>query len=155
MLKMQASSVPPVSNTTVPSNTTAITKSQEQILIQSSGAMIAVIVVGIIIILAILLIILKTYNRRTHVSRVLGASGGSKPRQKMSQSTAQRNMPLSAMGVSSVSGSIANSNPASENGFQLPRVELNSEGEHHIEQFSTNSGSTAVTIHDIPSLENT
>lgn len=117
--------------------------------------MIAVIVIGIIIILAILLIILKTYNRRTHVSRVLGAGGGSKPRQKMSQSTVQGNMPLSTMGVSSVSGSIANSNEASENGFQVPRTELSSVGENHIEQFSTTSGSTVVTIHDAPSLENT
>ncbi|KAM9340948.1 noncompact myelin-associated protein [Symphorus nematophorus] len=152
---MQASTVSPVTNTTVHSNATAITKSREQILIQSSGAMIAVIVIGIIIILAFLLIVLKTYNRRTHVSRVLGASGGSKPRQKMSQSTVQSSMPLSPVGVSSVSGSITNSNPASENGFRLPRAELNSVEENHIEQFSTNSGSTAVTIHDVPSLENT
>nr|XP_046269799.1 noncompact myelin-associated protein isoform X2 [Scatophagus argus] len=117
--------------------------------------MIAVIVIGIIIILAVLLIILKTYNRRTHVSRVLGASGGSKARQKTSQSTGQTNMPLSAMGVASVSGSIANSDPASENSFQLPRVELNSMEENRMERFSTTSGSTAVTIHDIPSMENT
>ncbi|XP_076605462.1 noncompact myelin-associated protein [Chaetodon auriga] len=149
---MQASTVSPVTSTTVPSN---VTKSREQILIQSSGAMIAVIVIGIIIILAILLIILKTYNRRTHVSRVLGASGGSKPRQKMSQSTVQSSMPLSTMGVNSVSGSIPSSNPAADNGFRLPRVELNSVEENHIEQFSTTSGSTAVTIHDTPSLENT
>ncbi|XP_041810169.1 noncompact myelin-associated protein [Chelmon rostratus] len=152
---MQASTVSPVTNTTVPSNTTAVTKSKEQILIQSSGAMIAVIVIGLIIILAILLIILKTYNRRTHVSRVLGASGGSKPRQKMSQSTVQSSMPLSTMGVTSVSGSIGNSNPPPENGFRLPRVELNSVEENHIEQSSTTSGSTAVTIHDAPSLGNT
>ncbi|XP_029982273.1 noncompact myelin-associated protein [Sphaeramia orbicularis] len=152
---MQASTASPVTNTTVTTNTTATTKSREQILIQSSGAMIAVIVVGIIIILAILLIILKTYNRRTHVSRVLGASGGSKPRPKTSQSTVQSNVPLSPIGISSVSGSVANSNPASENGFQLPRVELSSMEGNHIEQFSTTSGSTVVTIHDIPSLGNT
>ncbi|XP_040917487.1 noncompact myelin-associated protein [Toxotes jaculatrix] len=152
---MQSSTVSPVTNTTVTSNTTITTKSKEQILIQSSGAMIAVIVIGIIIILAILLIILKTYNRRTHVSRVLGASGGSKPRPKMSQSTAQSSMPLGAMGVHSVSGSITNSNPASENSFQLPRVELSSVEGNHIEQFSTTSGSTEVTIHDTPSLGNT
>lgn len=117
--------------------------------------MIAVIVIGIIIILAILLIILKTYNRRTHASRVLGARGGSKPRPKMSQSTVQSNMPLSTMGVSSISGSIPNSNPASENSFQLPRVELSSVEGNHIEQFSTTSDSTVVTIHDNPSLGNT
>ncbi|XP_044023697.1 noncompact myelin-associated protein [Siniperca chuatsi] len=152
---MQASTVSPVTNTTVPSNTTNTTKSKEQVLIQSSGAMIAIIVIGIIIILAILLIILKTYNRRTHVSRVLGASGGSKPRAKMSQSTIQSSMPLSTMGVSSVSGSITNSNPASGNGFRLPRAELNSVEENHILQFSTTSGPTVVTIHDAPSLGNT
>ncbi|XP_022606772.1 noncompact myelin-associated protein [Seriola dumerili] len=152
---MQASTVSPVTNTTVPSNTATVTKSKEQILIQSSGAMIAVIVIGIIIILTILLLILKTYNRRTHASRVLGASGGSKPRPKMSQSTGQSSVPLSTMGVNSVSGSIANSNPATENGFQLPRVELSSVEGNHIEQFSTTSGSTVVTIHDTPSLGNT
>lgn len=117
--------------------------------------MIAVIVIGIIIILAILLIILKTYNRRTHASRVLGARGGSKPRPKLSQSTVQSNMPLSTMGINSVSGSITNSNPDSENGFQLPRAELNSVEENNIEQFSTTSGSTVVTIHGNPSLGNT
>ncbi|XP_074548569.1 noncompact myelin-associated protein [Halichoeres trimaculatus] len=154
MLKMQASTVSPVSNTT-PLNTTTVTKSREQILIQSSGAMIAVIVIGIIIILAILLIILKTYNRRTHASRVLGVSSGSKPRQKMSQSTVQSSMPLTPIGVNSVSGSIPSSNPAPQNGFQLPRAELSSLEEIQIEQNSTNSGSTAVTIHDTPSLENT
>uniref|UniRef100_A0A3P8TLJ9 Si:dkey-221l4.10 n=1 Tax=Amphiprion percula TaxID=161767 RepID=A0A3P8TLJ9_AMPPE len=145
---MQASTASPVTNTTATSNTTAVTKTREQILMQS-GAMIAVIVIGIIIILAILLIILKTYNR-THASRVLGARGGSKPRPKLSQSTVQSNMPLSTMGISSVSGSITTSNPASENGFQLPRAE-----ENHIEQFSTTSSSTVVTIHGNPSLGNT
>lgn len=93
--------------------------------------------------------------RRTHVSRVLGTSGGSKPRQKMRQSAGQHNMPLNDMRVSSVSGSMANSNPAFENSFYLPRAELGSVEENHVEQFSTNSGSTAVTIHDIPRLENT
>ncbi|XP_020775287.1 noncompact myelin-associated protein [Boleophthalmus pectinirostris] len=117
---MQASTVSPVTNTTA--NIT--TKSREQILIQSSGAMIAIIVVGIIIILTVLLIILKTYNRRTHVSRVLGNS--SKPRPKTSQSTLQTNMPLTPMGVSSVSGSMSASNPPSENGFALPRAEVGS-----------------------------
>ncbi|KAM4542652.1 noncompact myelin-associated protein [Odontesthes bonariensis] len=146
------STVSPFLNTTVPSNTTAVTKSNEQILIQSSGAMIAVIVIGIIIILAILLIILKTYNRRTHASRVLGARSGSKPRPKLSQSTIQSKMPLNTMRVSSVSGSIVNLNPPSENGFQLPRVEwINVEG-NHIEQVSTISESTVVTMHDAPSL---
>uniref|UniRef100_UPI0037E87C20 noncompact myelin-associated protein n=1 Tax=Semicossyphus pulcher TaxID=241346 RepID=UPI0037E87C20 len=152
---MQASTVSPVTNTTAPANTTAVTKSKEQILIQSSGAMIAIIVIGIIIILAILLIILKTYNRRTHVSRVLGASGGSKPRQKMSNSTQQSSMPLSPIGLNSVSGSVPPLIPASENVSALPRVELNSLEETNIEQSSTNSGSTSVTIHGSPSLENT
>eukprot|EP00066_Takifugu_rubripes_P027255 XP_011616521.1 PREDICTED: noncompact myelin-associated protein [Takifugu rubripes] len=149
---MQASTASPVSNSTVPSNTTTVTKSKEQILIQSSGAMIALIVIGIIVILAILLIAMKTYNRRTHVSRVLGPSSGSKSRQKRTQST----MPLNTMGITSVSGSIANSShPALESRFRLPRVELNSVEENRPEHFSTTSGSTAVTIHDIPSMENT
>lgn len=93
--------------------------------------------------------------RRTHVSRVLGTSGGSKPRQRMRQSAGQRNVPLSDMQVASVSGSMANSNPAFENSFYLPRAELSSVEGNHVKQFSTNSGSTAVTIHDIPRLENT
>eukprot|EP00064_Thunnus_orientalis_P016898 superscaffoldBa00003453_g16971 len=93
------------------------------------------------------------HSRRTHVSRVLGANGGSKPRPKMSQSTVQSSMPLSNMGVNSVTGSITNSNP--ENGFQPPGVELNSMEGNQIEQFSTTSGSTVVTMHDPPSLGNT
>ncbi|XP_019940432.1 noncompact myelin-associated protein [Paralichthys olivaceus] len=149
---MQASTVSPVTNPTVTSNTT-VTKSKEQILIQSSGAMIAVIVIGIIIILAILLIILKTYNRWTHASRVLG--GSTKPRPKTSQSTVQSSMPLSTLGVNSVSGTFANSNPVSDNSFHLPRAELTSVEENHIEHFSTTSSSTVVTIHETPSLGNT
>lgn len=170
---MQASTVTPVINTTT-ANTTTVTKSREQILIQSSGAMIAVIVIGIIIILTVLLIILKTYNRRTHVSRVLGAS--SKPRPKTPQSTSQSNMPLTPVGVSSVSGSVSFSNPPSENGFILPRAELSSvedssstpsengfrlprvelsSVDENIEQFSATSGSTVVTIHDLPDMGNT
>ncbi|XP_063356248.1 noncompact myelin-associated protein [Pelmatolapia mariae] len=152
---MQASTVSPVTNTAVTSNTTAVTKSKEQILIQSSGAMIAVIVIGIIIILAILLIILKTYNRRTRESRLLGTSRSSKPRPKMSQSTVQGNLPLTPVGISSVSGSITNSNPPSESSFRLPRAELTSAEGNQVEQFSTNSGSTVVTIHENPSIENT
>lgn len=137
--------------------------------------MIAVIVIGIIIILTILLIILKTYNRRTHASRVLGASSKPRPK-KMSQSTTQTNIPMSPVRVSSVSGSVSFSNPPSENGFKLPRAELSSVEDHsnppsengfrlpqaelssvdeNIEQFSATSGSTMVTIHDLPDLENT
>ncbi|XP_017268673.1 noncompact myelin-associated protein [Kryptolebias marmoratus] len=143
------SSVPTVPNTTAAPNTTAVTKSQEQILIQSSGAMIALIVIGVIIILTVVLIILKTYNRRTHASRLLG--GSSKPRAKLSQSTGQGSLPLNPL--SSVSGSITNSNPASET-----RLELSSAEGNHIEQFSTTSdysGSTVVTIHDTPLSGNT
>lgn len=153
-----SSSASPVPITTVPSNTTFLTKSREQILIQSSGAMIAVIVIGIIIILAVVLIILKTYNKRTHESRLLGSRTGSKPRPKMSQSTVNGSVPLTSIGISSVSGSIINSNPPSENGFQLPRAELSSVEGNHNEQFSTTSDfseSTVVTIHDTPSPMNT
>ncbi|XP_038134101.1 noncompact myelin-associated protein [Cyprinodon tularosa] len=148
-----SSSASPAPITTVPSNTTSVTKSREQILIQSSGAMIAVIVIGIIIILAVVLIILKTYNRRTHESRLLGGRSGSKPRPKLSQSTVNGSVPLST-----ISGSINNSNPASENGFQLPRAELSSVEGNNIDQFSTTSDyseSTVVTIHDAPSPFNT
>ncbi|KAM4540813.1 noncompact myelin-associated protein [Fundulus diaphanus] len=153
-----SSSASPVPVTTVPSNTTSVTKSQEQILIQSSGAMIAVIVIGIIIILAVVLVILKTYNRRTHAARLLGGRPGSKPRPKMSRSTVNGSMPLSTLGVNSVSGSMVNSNPPSEAGFQLPRAELGMTEGNHMEQFSTTSDyseSTVVTIHDTPSPLNT
>ncbi|XP_063040061.1 noncompact myelin-associated protein [Engraulis encrasicolus] len=152
---MQTSTVQPVTNfTTVISNTTTTTKSREQILTQSSGAMIAIIVVGIIIILTILLIILKTYNRRTHASRMLAGVGGSKPRKKSSATT--QNMRMSTLAPSSVSGSfIQPSMPSpSENGFRLPRVDLANIDTNSAE-YSTTSGSTVVTVHDAPSIENT
>ncbi|XP_052351638.1 uncharacterized protein LOC118368540 [Oncorhynchus keta] len=146
LLKM-TSTVSPVTNfTTIFSNTTITTKSKEQILTQSSGAMIAVIVIGIIILLTILLVILRTYNRRTHASRVLGTGSKGPPRQKMSSSTVQTSMPL---------GSFALSSSMSENGFRLPRVELNSLDQNNLEQQSRISDSTVVTIHDTPSLGNT
>ncbi|XP_068582574.1 noncompact myelin-associated protein [Cebidichthys violaceus] len=144
---MQASTVSPVTNTTAPSNTT---KTKEQILIQSSGAMIVVIVLGIIIILAILLIILKTYNRRTHASRVLGPKGGSKNRPKTSQSTVHSSIPLTPVGISSVSGGVFSSDPAAESDSQLNEVEGN-----HVEQLSTISESTAIAGNESPSIGNT
>lgn len=70
-------------------------------------------------------------------------------------------MPLNTTGIASVSGSIPSpSHPALENSFRFPRVELNTVGENRTEQplapaFNTSSRSTAVTIHDIPSMENT
>ncbi|KAF3844969.1 hypothetical protein F7725_008132 [Dissostichus mawsoni] len=67
----------------------------------------------------------------------------------------QSNMPLSTLGVNSVSGSVFNSNPASENNFQLPRTELNSAEGNHIEQSSSISDSTVITIHDTPSIGDT
>ncbi|XP_053701329.1 noncompact myelin-associated protein isoform X1 [Synchiropus splendidus] len=159
---MPTSTVSPVTSTTLHLNTTIATKSRQQILIQTqccsstgSGAMIAVIVIGIIIILTILLLILKTYNRCTHASRVLGHSGGSKPRPKTSQSTGQTSLPLNTIPVNSRSNPLPDSNPPSEHGFQLPRVELSSVEGNQLEQFSTASGSTVVTIHDSPSLGNT
>ncbi|XP_062325252.1 noncompact myelin-associated protein isoform X1 [Osmerus eperlanus] len=168
LLKMQTSTVlPTVTNhTTVFSNVTFTTKSQEQILTQSSGAMIAVIVIGIIIILAILLFILKTYNRRTHAARVMG--GSSKPRQKkMSSSTVQTSMANGNLRVGSAMRDIALANRATENAFRIPRVDLYSMDTHNMEnqgstdsvnnseQVSTISSSTVITIHDIPSLGNT
>ncbi|XP_068437057.1 noncompact myelin-associated protein [Clinocottus analis] len=148
---MQASTVSPVTNNTAPSNTT---KTKEQILIQSSGAMIAVIVLGIIIILAILLIILKTYNRRTHVSRVLGARG-SKPRPKTSLSTVNSNVPLTPMVLNPMSDAIVSPSPASAIASELPRAALNSVEGNHIEQLSTISEATVMTQSDSPSIENT
>ncbi|XP_061699210.1 noncompact myelin-associated protein [Syngnathoides biaculeatus] len=122
-------------STTSPSN---VTKSKEQILIQSSGAMIAVIVIGVIVILTILLFILKTYNKRTHASRLLGSIGGSKPHKKTSQSTAPI-VPMATIGVSSLSGGVPDPSPGPSEGR---RAGWNSE------DFSTASGLTAVTIHD-------
>ncbi|KAM9786960.1 noncompact myelin-associated protein [Syngnathus typhle] len=133
-LKMQNSTASPESNTTSPS---IITKSKEQILIQSSGAMIAVIVIGIIVLLTILLFILKTYNKRTHPSRLLGSNGGSKPQKKTSQPT----VPIIPMGqVGSVSGNTPYSNSDSSS---WTRTELNSAD--RIEEMST---ATAVSVHD-------
>ncbi|KAL2098460.1 hypothetical protein ACEWY4_004940 [Coilia grayii] len=150
---MQTSTAHPLTNfTTAFPNTTSTTKSREQILTQSSGAMIALIVVGIIIILTILLIILKTYNRRTHASRMLAGVGGSKPRKKSSATT--QNMRMSHLAPSSVSGSFAQSSVPSENGFRLPRVDMANIDTNSAE-YSTTSGSTVVTVHDAPSIENT
>ncbi|KAL7873664.1 hypothetical protein AOLI_G00127350 [Acnodon oligacanthus] len=154
LLKMQSSTVQPVTNsTTVAQNTTtAITKSAQQILVQSSGAIIAIIVIGIIIILTILLIILKTYNRRTHAARMLGGSSN-KPR-KNTLST-QTNMAMANVRANSGLGSFVQSTASSENGFHIPRVDLTSVDQNPIEQFSTTSGSTVVTIHDTPPVEDT
>ncbi|XP_034015588.1 noncompact myelin-associated protein [Thalassophryne amazonica] len=148
---MQDSTASPVKDTTAPSNTTAITKSKEQILIQSSGAMIAIIVIGIILILAVILIILKTYNRKMHISRVLGANGKTKSRPKTSQTTGQSNLPLSSLGIVSVSSSITDSIPDSGTGVPIPRGEENN---METNQFDTTSGSSVVTVHSIP-VDNT
>ncbi|KAA0711190.1 hypothetical protein E1301_Tti002702 [Triplophysa tibetana] len=142
--------------TSMPLNTTAITKSKEQILTQSSGAMIAVIVIGIIIILTFLLIVLKTYNRRTHANRML-TGNSSKPRKKTSSTLTHTNLAMSNMGPNSANGSImqSNSNTPSENGFRIPRVNLSYMNPSNGEQFSNTSGSTIVTIHDMPPMDNT
>ncbi|XP_072546717.1 noncompact myelin-associated protein [Salminus brasiliensis] len=140
---MQASTVHPVTNfTTVAQNST--TKSSQQILIQSSGAIIAIIVIAIIIILAILLIILKTYNRRTHAARMLA---GSSNNQRKTTSATHSNMAMA-----NVRG---NSMASWENGFHIPRVDLGTVDQSPIEQISTTSSSTVVTIHDTPSSGNT
>ncbi|KAI2654378.1 hypothetical protein H4Q32_011088 [Labeo rohita] len=114
--------------------------------------MIAVIVIGIIIILTFLLIVLKTYNRRTHAKRMLGSS---KPRKKVSSTTTNTNLAMSNVGASSVSGSFVQSNTPSENGYRIPRVDLANMDRSNGEHFSTNSGSTIVTIHEMPSVDNT
>ncbi|XP_010877850.1 noncompact myelin-associated protein [Esox lucius] len=153
---MTSTASPVTKFTTVSSNATTTTKSREQILTQSSGAMIALIVVAIIIVLTILLVILKTYNRRTHVSRVLGTVSKVPPRPKMaSSSTIHTSMPLGNLQDGSASRSFAHSNIESGNGFRLPRAELNSLEENNLEQQSTVSDSTVVTIHDPPSIGNT
>ncbi|XP_056094866.1 noncompact myelin-associated protein [Rhinichthys klamathensis goyatoka] len=151
---MQRAATASVTQSTITQNTTATTKSREQILMQSSGAMIAIIVIGIIIILTFLLIVLKTYNRRTHAKRMM-AGGSSKPRKKVSTTTTNTNMPMSNVGANSLSGSFAQSNASSDNGFRIPRVELGNVERSNGEHFSTNSGSTIVTIHDMPSIDNT
>lgn len=91
------------------------------------------------------------FIRRTHASRVLGRGSKGPPRQKMSSSTVQTSIPLGNLGASYLSGSFA----LSENGFRLPRVELSSLDQNNLEQQSTGSNSTVVTMHDTPSLGNT
>ncbi|XP_060641704.2 noncompact myelin-associated protein [Anolis sagrei] len=51
--------------------TNVTTKSQEQVLYQSSGAIVAAIVVGIIVIFTVVLLLLKMYNRRMRTKREL------------------------------------------------------------------------------------
>ncbi|XP_064158262.1 noncompact myelin-associated protein [Anguilla rostrata] len=139
-------------STTNTTQSPATTKSKENILIQSSGAMIAVIVIGIIIILTILLIILKTYHRCTKTSRVL--RGGPKSRTK-SSSTVHTNMHFGPRGPNSQSSSVAQARSTMGNGFQLPRAEVPNHAQNSMEQLSTISDSTVVTIHNAPPLENT
>ncbi|XP_073683584.1 noncompact myelin-associated protein [Garra rufa] len=148
---MQRADPASVTQSTSTQNTTIVTKSKEQILTQSSGAMIAVIVIGIIIILTFLLIVLKTYNRRTHAKRMLS----NKPRKKVSSTTMNTNLAMSNVGANSISGSFPQSNASSENGYRIPRVDLANVDRSNGEHFSTNSGSTIVTIHDMPSIDNT
>ncbi|KAG7328589.1 hypothetical protein KOW79_008533 [Hemibagrus wyckioides] len=141
---MQASTISPVTNLT-----TAVTKSREQILIQSSGAMIAVIVIGIIFILGILLIILKAYNKKMHTRRILGGTS-SKPR-KTTSTTTMTTLPMEHLHGSARLGGFANLPSNSENGFRLPRAEL----ANTAERVSMNSGSTVATIHNVPTIGNT
>ncbi|XP_077477900.1 noncompact myelin-associated protein [Stigmatopora argus] len=130
-------------STPSPQNTTnSITKSREQILIQSSGAMIAVIVIGIIVILTILLFILKTYNKRTHTSRLLGSNGVAKPA-KMPQASVPT-VPMAPIGVNSVSGGVSYSNSGSS---EWPRTEVSSVDRTE-QEFSVANRSTAVSIHN-------
>lgn len=150
ILKMQR-----ITTASVSLNTTAVTKSKDQILTQSSGAMIAVIVIGIIIILTFLLIVLKTYNRRTHAKRMMAGST-TKTRKKVSSTTTNTNLAMSNL-ASSVNGSFthSNSNAPSESEFRIPRVNLGNMDQSNGEHFSNTSGSTIVTIHDVPTVDNT
>ncbi|KAF7704756.1 noncompact myelin-associated protein [Silurus meridionalis] len=142
---MQASTASPVTNLT-----TATTISREQILIQSSGAMIAVIVIGIIIILSILLIILKTYNKKMQTKRILSGTS-SKPRKNTTSTTTTTTLQMANLRGGSNMGGFAHLPNTLENGFRLPRAEL----ANAAEQISMNSGSTVVTIHEMPSNGNT
>ncbi|XP_062864062.1 noncompact myelin-associated protein [Trichomycterus rosablanca] len=139
--------------TKAPTTTVSTTKSKQQILIQSSGAMIAIIVIGIIIILAILLIILKTYNRRTHTSRVLGKNT-SKPRTAInSTSTMQTNLQMSNLRGSNGAGDFGRWSDTSENTFRIPRAELPNREPNLQEELNSSpqvNGSTVVTIHTTP-----
>ena len=94
--------------------------------------------------------------------------GSSKPRQpKMSSSTVQTSMANANLRVGSAMRDIALANRTTENGFRIPRVELSNMDTHNVENpgstdsvnnsehVSTISGSTVITIHDIPSLGNT
>ncbi|XP_066502924.1 noncompact myelin-associated protein [Hoplias malabaricus] len=152
---MQASTAQPgPSFTTIIQNTPSTTKSTQEILIQSSGAMIAIIVIGVVIILTILLIILKTYNRRTHAARMLAGSSKKTRTNTLSMAT-HTNLAMSNVRATSGTGSIIQSAASSENGFHIPRVDMGNIDQIPIEQSSTTSGSTLVTIHDTPSVENT
>nr|XP_023698220.1 noncompact myelin-associated protein [Paramormyrops kingsleyae] len=145
---MQTSTPHTVSNhTTLAQNTT---KSYEQILMQSSGAMIAVVVIGIVIILTILLIILKTYNRRTHATRMLR---GSRPPKK--SSTVHTNVQLHSLSTSPATGGSAHLQTSAANGLYLPRAEWSSLGGAGAEWDGTTNGSTVAAVHDCPPLENT
>ncbi|MCJ8736592.1 hypothetical protein PDJAM_G00014260 [Pangasius djambal] len=142
---MQATTASHVTNLTM-----ATTKSREQILIQSSGAMIAIIVIGIIIILSILLIILKTYNKKMHTRRMLSGTS-SKPRKNTTSTTTMTTLPMENMRGSANLGGFAHLPNTLENGFRLPRAEAANTSR----QVSMTSGSTVVTIHNTPSIENT
>ncbi|KAK2843726.1 hypothetical protein Q7C36_011941 [Tachysurus vachellii] len=133
---MQASTTSPVTNLT-----TAVTKSREQILIQSSGAMIAVIVIGIIFILGLLLIILKTYNKMMHTRRMLSGTSR-KPRKNTTSTTTMTTLQMTSLQNSTRLAGLANLPNTLENGFRIPRAELA-------------SGSTVATIHNMPSSGNT
>lgn len=83
------------------------------------------------------------------------AGGSSKPRKKVSSTTTNTNLAMSNVGVSSVTGSFVQSNASTENGYRIPRVDLANVDRSNGEHFSTNSGSSIVTIHDMPSVDNT
>lgn len=85
---------------------------------------------------------------------MLKGVGGSKARKK-SPSTTQTNMRMSHLGPSSVSGTFVQSPVPSEDSFRIPRVDLANVDHNSVEQQSTASGSTVVTVHDAPSIENT
>ncbi len=98
------------------------------------------------------------FDRRSHAKRML-AGGSSKPRKKVSSTTTNTNtntnLAMSNVGANSVSGSFVQPNVFSGNGYRIPRVHLANVDRSNGEHLSTNSDSTIVTIHDMPSVDNT
>ncbi|XP_066573385.1 noncompact myelin-associated protein [Amia ocellicauda] len=137
-LEMTSTTASPVTNSTT-------TKSREQMIYQSAGAMIALIVIGITIILCILLIILKTCNRKTRTSRILGTTR----RKKTTSSTAQTNLAMSNLraGTPAPAGPFPFTSSSMENGRQLPTPSIYNNNYNVFAPANSNGQPAVVTIH--------